>query len=69
MNNFLANLGSSDLAGAFGLSEPGDKFTAEITPTGKQVFKQVTDGGKNKKAMVVNKNTTQLYQSLPNKKK
>ena len=67
MDNFLANVSGSDPAGALGLSEPGDKFTAEITPTRKQVLKQVTNGGENKKTAVVNKNRTVFYISVPNK--
>ena len=67
MEKFLANLGGSDPAGALGLSKPGDEFSAKITKTGKQVLKQVTNGGENKKAAVVNKNRTVFYISVPNK--
>ena len=67
MKNFLVNLGRLNPAAAFGLSKPGDKFSVEITPTGKQVFRQVTEDGENKRTAVVNKNRTVFYQSLPNK--
>ena len=67
MSTDLTPIGNPDLAKQLGLEKPGDEFSAKITKTGKQVFKQRTNNGRNKKTAVVNKKRTVLYQSLPNK--
>ena len=67
MENFPAILNGPNPAGALGLYEPGDKFSAEISPTGKQILRQITNNGEDKKTVVVNKKRTVLYISLPNK--
>ena len=65
MSKDLISTGGAKLPEQFGLKQPGDKFSAEITKTGKQVVKRQTEGGQTKEAIVKHKKKIDYTKSVP----
>lgn len=61
----LISIGGAELPEQFGLKQANDKFSAEITKTGKRVVKRQTKGGQIKEAIVKHKKKIVYTKSVP----